>query len=123
MSGYGVVYEVDTHGGKSKKTVTLIPCGIGRMRDVPCGYPRSSEEMPSVDRLMHAVYRADVMYRESTIGVMCRRCGTRVKAYYCEDRLYAVRCDGCESVTLVRAQSPIDAMLVVGEKWWEGKKE
>ncbi len=79
--------------------------------------------MNSIDELMHTAYRAEPMYKETLIGVMCRRCGMRLKAYYCENRLYAVRCDGCESVTLVKARSPLDAMMVVGEKWWEGKKE
>lgn len=119
MAGYGVVYHVDVCDGES--SVELVPTGIGHIRS--CSQPRIGNENSSPDLWMHAAYQANVMYRELLIGVLCRKCGTRLKVYYCENRLYAVKCDGCESVTLVKATNPMDAMLTVGEKWWEGKKE
>ena len=112
MSGYGVVYEIDTHGGKDKTSVQLIPRGIS------CTRKQKVEN--EVDQLMHAVYRAEADYKEPLIGVMCRKCATRLQVHYCKNRLYAIRCKDCEAVTLVAADNPMRALLTVGERWWEG---
>lgn len=37
------------------------------------------------------------------------RCGHELEAYYCEERLYLVECDQCETKALVKARSPKEA--------------
>lgn len=47
-----------------------------------------------------------VRFRET--GVRCWRCGNPLEAYYCEEGLYAVRCQSaaCAGVFLVKAGCP-----------------
>ena len=66
------------------------------------------------DEVFHAILDADILYRNTPSDIRCRQCGTRLKAYYCEARLYAVRCDRCKSLTLVKASAPDEAALYVG---------
>lgn len=49
-------------------------------------------------------------------NVVCRRCGSRLDTYYCERQLYAVRCNGCSTVSLVLAPNPSAAAQVFGLK-------
>lgn len=61
-------------------------------------------------------------YEAPLIGVMCRKCGMRLKAMKdVVNRLYLVRCDGCGTVVQSRARSLTKAVLAVGVKWWEAK--
>ncbi|MFR1050284.1 MAG: hypothetical protein ACLSE7_00940 [Lachnospirales bacterium] len=62
-----------------------------------------------VDKAAHRVYLAagsndDVRWRPS--GVKCKECGEELETYYCEERLYAVRCRKCETVMLVKSRGP-----------------
>ena len=62
------------------------------------------------------------IYEAPLIGVMCKKCGTRLKAMEdIENRLYLVRCDGCGTVVQSRAHSLTKAVLAVGVKWWEAE--
>lgn len=67
-----------------------------------------------VDELLHKAFTVDAYYIPAT-DVRCRNCGTRLKVYYAEERLYAVKCGYCETITLVRANNPTEAMRYVGE--------
>lgn len=61
------------------------------------------------DKLCHKVFDANVMdYRPRYCGARCR-CGQRLEVYYCEERLYVVKCCDCEVMSLVHARSPRDA--------------
>lgn len=66
------------------------------------------------DKAFHAVLNADVLYRNTPSDIRCRQCGSRLKTYYCESRLYAVKCDFCKFVMLVKAGSPDEAARYVG---------
>ena len=77
----------------------------------------------SIDNLLHQVYTCDAYFQPTPSPVVCRKCGTRLKAYYAEARLYAVKCGYCESITLVKASHPTEAARYVGEYASEEAKE
>lgn len=52
------------------------------------------------------------LFRETQIR--CVKCSMRLGVYYCENRLYAVRCKTCKTVTLVHAARQLDAARKVG---------
>lgn len=54
----------------------------------------------------------DIHFR--TTESRCRRCHMPLGVYYCENRVYAVRCLVCGTVTLTFASSPQDAVRKVG---------
>lgn len=66
------------------------------------------------DEVFHAILDADVLYRNTPADIRCRHCGNRLKAYYCEARLYSIKCSHCKSITLVKASSPDKAASYVG---------
>lgn len=69
----------------------------------------------NVDYIFEKAYSQRVVFNPVPKDVFCNHCKTRLKVYYAEDRLYAVKCGYCESITLVRADNPIEAALHVGE--------
>lgn len=68
-----------------------------------------------IDDKFHEVYKADVLYHPALTDVRCRECGTRLKVYYCENGLYAVKCGYCDYIALVKASNPTTAMRYFGE--------
>ncbi len=68
-----------------------------------------------VENKMHDAFSADAYYTPMATAVYCRNCGTRLKVFYAEDCLYSVKCGYCETITLVRASNPTEAMLYVGD--------
>lgn len=42
-------------------------------------------------------------------GTRCHQCENELEAYYCEERIYLVRCTQCGNVTIVGAGSPKNA--------------
>lgn len=74
--------------------------------------------MPTIDKHVNLVADAFIddkegcLFRETSIR--CVKCGRRLGVYYCENRLYAVRCMTCKSVTLVYAARQLDAARKVG---------
>lgn len=67
------------------------------------------------DKTFHDAFKQDAHYSPTATKVNCRNCGTRLKVYYAEGRLYAVKCGYCETITLVKASNPQEAALCVGE--------
>lgn len=60
-----------------------------------------------------ASYRQnEVRFRLSNAA--CAHCRRLLGVYYCEDGTYAVKCQECETVTLVKARSPAQAAARVG---------
>lgn len=63
------------------------------------------------DKLCHRVFEAkdgeDYLARKA--GVECGKCGNELMAYYCENRLYLVKCESCGMLALITASSPSDA--------------
>lgn len=68
-----------------------------------------------IDVKFHEVYKADVVYTPTLTDVRCGTCGTRLKVYYAEEQLYAVKCGFCEYIALVKASNPTMAMRYFGE--------
>ena len=68
-----------------------------------------------MDKIIHEIFNAKIPYMPMLTKVNCRNCGTQLKVYYAEERLYAVKCCFCETVTLVEAANPTQAMRFVGE--------
>ena len=58
-----------------------------------------------LDKKMCDAYYATAQYQPTPTAVYCRNCGTRLKAYYAESRLYAVKCGYCKTITLVKASN------------------
>ena len=52
--------------------------------------------------------------RFNTTQCRCRRCHMPLGVYTCENRVYAVRCLVCGTVTVTFASSPQDAVRKVG---------
>ena len=61
-----------------------------------------------LDRLCHKLYDEPkgTGYR---VLDNCRSCGGMLETYYCEERLYLVRCSACGSLALVKAGNPVEA--------------
>lgn len=71
--------------------------------------------MSDMDARMHRIYKQDANYTPTLTDVRCRMCGTRLKVYYAEERLHAVKCGFCEYIGLVKADNPTHAMRFFGE--------
>lgn len=58
-----------------------------------------------LDKLCHKFYDEPKGHGART-GYVCRLCGGPLEAYYCEERLYLVRCVDCGTLALVKTTSP-----------------
>lgn len=62
-----------------------------------------------VDKAAHRVFLAAADkegIRWMPSGVKCKMCGGELDTYYCEERLYMVRCRKCETVMLLKSRGP-----------------
>lgn len=69
--------------------------------------------------LYGALFRNCVCFRpckdaEDQYRFACHMCGTTLEYAYMENRLYAIRCKKCETVTLVKERNPAEAASIVG---------
>lgn len=64
------------------------------------------------DKTMHKAYNTALGRRY--YGATCPRCGGLLGVAYHEDRLYSVKCEKCEILTLVEARNPCDAQYKAG---------
>jgi ribosomal protein S27AE len=64
------------------------------------------------DKTMHKAYNTALARRY--YGATCPRCGGLLGVAYHEDRLYSVKCEKCETLTLVEARNPCDAQHKAG---------
>ncbi len=58
-----------------------------------------------LDKLCHKFYDEPKGHGART-DYVCRLCGGPLEAYYCEERLYLVRCVDCGTLALVKTTSP-----------------
>ena len=58
-----------------------------------------------LDKLCHRFYD-EPKGRGKKTDYVCRRCGGPLETYYCEERLYLVKCVDCGTLALVKATSP-----------------
>lgn len=64
------------------------------------------------DKAAHQVYRFAMdagNMQNGNVPEICNHCGGHLKVYYCEDRLYMVRCLDCGTVALAMADNPRQA--------------
>lgn len=65
------------------------------------------------DQAAHRLF--DASFRRVSCPAACRNCGTVLGIEYHEERLYSLKCETCGTVTLVKARSPLEAAMTVGE--------
>ena len=65
------------------------------------------------DQAAHRLY--DARFRRRKIPASCRICGTILGYEYHEERLYSMTCESCRTVTLVKADTLMEAAMAVGE--------
>ena len=74
--------------------------------------------MPNIDMRVKLIADAFFDDKEGLLfqemPIRCVKCGRKLGVYYCENRLYAVRCMTCKTVTLVYAARKLDAARKVG---------
>lgn len=68
------------------------------------------------DKKIRDILKTDVLFRPTATPIYCRECGTRLKFYYAEERVCAVKCGYCEYIGIVRADSPNKAAFYFGEE-------
>ena len=64
------------------------------------------------DKAAHQIYAFAMDARNMQNGnvpEICNHCGGHLKVYYCEDKLYLVRCLECGVAALVQAGNPREA--------------
>ena len=61
-----------------------------------------------LDKLCHKFYDEPKGRGEKT-DYVCRLCGGPLETYYCEERLYLVRCVDCGTLALVKTANPRDS--------------
>ena len=69
--------------------------------------------------LYDALFRNRVCFRpckdnDDQYRHACHLCGTTLEWAYMENRLYAIRCKKCGTVTLVKESNPAEAASIVG---------
>ena len=64
-----------------------------------------------IDKLCHKFYDEQKGHGKKS-DYVCRICGGPLETYYCEDRLYLVRCADCGTLALVKTANPGDAARV-----------
>ena len=64
-----------------------------------------------LDKLCHKFYGEPKGHGEKT-DYVCRLCGGPLETYYCEERLYLVRCVDCGTLALVKTANPRDSARV-----------
>jgi hypothetical protein len=70
------------------------------------------------DKKFRDILTSDVLFKPTLTPIYCRKCGTRLKVYYAEERVCAVKCGYCEYIGIVKANNPMQAAFYFG-----GEKE
>lgn len=70
-----------------------------------------------LDQTIHEIFSSTTLYKKlpNKAVIRCKECGTPLKTYYAEERLYLVKCGFCETVTMLKASSPITAAAMIGK--------
>ena len=64
-----------------------------------------------LDKMCHKLYD-EPKYRGEKTDYVCRLCGGPLETYYCEERLYLVKCADCGTLALVKTANPEDSARV-----------
>ena len=68
------------------------------------------------DFKIRAILKMENMFRPTSRPVYCNKCGTRLKVYYAEEKVCAVKCGYCEYIGIVKAGSYDEAALYFGSE-------
>lgn len=63
---------------------------------------------------VHEAYKGIKTCRFDHHGFKCLACGAKLETTYLEERLYAVKCPDCRTITLIEHRNPIMAEHAVG---------
>ena len=98
-----------------KAPETLDPALPAQMHDKFATFVHEKEGV-TLDfyEMIHKAYAGLKRRRYDQSPCKCRVCGTFLESTYLEERLYAVRCEKCCTITLVKARRPEDAERSVG---------
>lgn len=55
------------------------------------------------------------MFIPTSRPIYCNKCDTKLKVYYAEEKVYAVKCGYCEYVGVAKANNPEEAALYFGK--------
>ena len=66
------------------------------------------------DVTVRSILKMENMFKPTLTPTYCNKCGTKLKVYYAEEKVYAVKCGYCEYVGVVRANNPEEATLYFG---------
>ena len=69
-----------------------------------------------IDESAHKVFDCGMKDWHGPCAHKCSRCGRQLDIYYCESRLYLVRCKHCKIVSLVEAGNPNEAAEKVSHR-------
>lgn len=77
---------------------------------------KANEVFEELDLCNRIFYRKCEFVNENGYlnGYKCPMCDTYLEYTYLENRLYAIRCDGCDFIRLVKGSSPVIASRKVG---------
>ena len=64
-----------------------------------------------LDKLCHKFYDEPKGHGKKS-DYVCRLCGGPLETYYCEERLYLVKCADCGTLALVKTANPEDSARV-----------
>ena len=62
-----------------------------------------------IDKACHGIFDRMGQNMGKVSNMACGKCGTPLRVYYCEERLYMVSCINCDVKALVKAGNPQEA--------------
>lgn len=71
------------------------------------------------DKIIRSVLTMGNYFKPPITPIYCKECGTKLKVYYAEEKVYAVKCGYCEYIGVVKAKNPDEAALCFGKKGGE----
>lgn len=68
------------------------------------------------DLYIRSLLSMDNQFRPTSKPICCNTCGTKLKVYYAEEKVCAVKCGYCEYIGVVKANSYDEAALYFGKE-------
>lgn len=66
------------------------------------------------DITIRNILKMDNLFKPTYKPIFCNKCGTKLKVYYAEEKVCAVKCGYCDYIGIVKANSYEDAALYFG---------
>ena len=68
------------------------------------------------DATIRKVLEMTNLFKPTAKPIYCNNCGTKLKVYYAEERVCAVKCGYCEYIGVVKASNYEEAALYFGNE-------